>query len=60
MITTELAALLSCPTCSTGGLQLTAREVEGKSILEGELNCESCDKLYPIRKGSPTCCPRAS
>ena len=53
-----MVALLSCPTCRTSGLQLTTHEVEGSSIIGGELTCEGCDKLYPIRKGIPDLMPQ--
>ena len=58
MITTEMATLLACPTCRGSGLRLETREVDDGRILEGDLTCESCGKLYPIRKGIPDLMPQ--
>jgi SAM-dependent methyltransferase len=41
-----------CPACK-GDLEVTREQHEGGEILEGRLDCRTCRKTYPIRRGVP-------
>lgn len=44
--------ILRCSLCG-GFLALKPRIMEGPEIIEGELDCEDCKALYPVRRGIP-------
>lgn len=48
----ELLNLLCCPACA-GGLIVNGAHDAGGDIVSGELLCESCSRIYPIRSGVP-------
>lgn len=48
----KLLKILVCPDCQTD-LTLNETEVSDKEIIEGELTCSGCTKVYPIIKGIP-------
>jgi SAM-dependent methyltransferase len=48
----SLMQYLRCPTCG-GVLDLDASQREGEEIMAGELDCHSCAKRFPIRRGIP-------
>ncbi|MEA2204753.1 MAG: hypothetical protein QOE77_1529 [Blastocatellia bacterium] len=49
----SLLQYLSCPSCA-GPIQLSSTaESEGPEILEGELSCASCSKVFPVVRGIP-------
>ena len=41
-----------CPGCE-GGLSVEPQLSEGEEIIEGELNCPTCDRAFPVRGGIP-------
>lgn len=49
----DLIPLLICPSCLPGEIPLRGRAVreEGGDILEGELLCRRCERVYPIEDG---------
>ncbi|HKO96120.1 MAG TPA: methyltransferase domain-containing protein [Pyrinomonadaceae bacterium] len=49
----RLLQFLACPSCQGNIHQLSASKVEGRETLEGELECESCKRRYPIIRGIP-------
>ena len=51
----EIIHILRCPHCSDPDKSLilqTTRESNGR-IMEGTLNCPSCDARFPVLKGIP-------
>src|SRR5690606_34464075 len=44
--------LLACPACG-GVLAVTPAVQDGIEIMEGELHCDACGELFPIRGGIP-------
>ncbi len=44
---------LQCPKCQTGELRLTATQKLDDEIVEGELNCVTCEQIYPIVRSIP-------
>lgn len=57
-----LLDLLICPACLPDEIQLkeTIREVSREDIVEGELACPQCRKVYPIENGIANLDPNAS
>jgi ubiquinone/menaquinone biosynthesis C-methylase UbiE/uncharacterized protein YbaR (Trm112 family) len=52
-----LLADICCPECG-GGLDLQVGEQSADRIQEGDLECASCKKRYPIHKGIPDLMPQ--
>ncbi|MEP7339383.1 MAG: methyltransferase domain-containing protein [Acidobacteriota bacterium] len=48
----SLLQYLACPACG-GDLSLTAAELEGGEILNGELRCAGCRQTFPVSGGIP-------
>jgi SAM-dependent methyltransferase len=49
----SLLQYLTCPSCA-GPIQLSrTAKSEGPEILEGELSCASCSKVFPVVRGIP-------
>jgi uncharacterized protein YbaR (Trm112 family) len=49
--------ILCCPVCKCE-LKLKISKEENEEIIEGELLCRKCDKVYPIKDGIPDLLPR--
>ncbi len=58
----NLLDLLICPACLPDEIPLTDKLIEtaGEDILEGDLNCPQCGKLYCIRNGIADLSPNGS
>src|SRR5689334_18108786 len=52
----RLIEYLACPDCR-GDLILARGERGGGAIVEGELRCRDCHRLFPIRRGVPRLLP---
>ncbi len=48
----NLLKVLVCPKCKTD-LTLTNMQTQYEEIIEGELKCSDCGKIYPVIKGIP-------
>jgi SAM-dependent methyltransferase len=49
----SLLPYLTCPSCA-GPIQLSSTaKSEGHEVLEGELSCASCSKVFPVVRGIP-------
>src|SRR5947208_435804 len=44
--------LLVCPECA-GPLELDCRAEDAHAVLEGELRCSNCERVFPIRNRIP-------
>jgi len=51
----DLMKILCCPVCK-GDLELEVRE-EDEEIITGELICQKCNVIYPIKEGIPNLLP---
>lgn len=54
----ELMDILACPLCK-GELSLTVTKEDGNEIVEGSLQCKSCEETYPIEDTIPNLLPPA-
>ena len=52
----DLMAFLACPLCK-GGLALAATREEGGEVIDGALQCATCNETYPIADGIPNLLP---
>jgi SAM-dependent methyltransferase len=52
----RLIEILSCPVCGAD-LACTAEARDDGEIMEGELSCRGCDRVYRIREGVPQLLP---
>jgi uncharacterized protein YbaR (Trm112 family)/ubiquinone/menaquinone biosynthesis C-methylase UbiE len=46
-------SLLCCPNCDSSSLELDIDEQVADEIVEGTINCTSCNAIYPITKSIP-------
>src|SRR5918997_1183575 len=49
----SLLKYLACPSCGGGIHLLSVARGEGREILEGDLDCGSCARHYPVVRGVP-------
>ncbi len=54
----ELMDILACPSCK-GELSLSATKEEGEEVVEGSLQCTSCEETFPIKDTIPNLLPPA-
>ncbi|MCD6411090.1 MAG: methytransferase partner Trm112 [Thermoplasmata archaeon] len=52
----ELLDIVCCPICK-GDLELKSKREENGEIIEGELLCKNCGKVYKIEDGIPNLLP---
>ena len=52
----ELMDILACPMCK-GNLTLTVTKEEDDEVVEGSLQCDSCEETYPIEDTIPNLLP---
>jgi uncharacterized protein len=52
----DLLDILACPICK-GTLALAASREEAGEVVEGALNCATCNESYPITNGIPNLLP---
>ena len=48
----KYAPSFACPECE-GSLSVEPQLSEGEDIIEGELNCPTCDRAFPVKGGIP-------
>ena len=53
----KLLDIICCPTCK-GTLKFNSIKREGDEIIEGKLNCQSCEVEYPVLDGIPNLLPK--
>lgn len=46
-------SLLNCPKCKSSKLEVDIEEQVAEDIVEGTINCSSCNSIYPITKSIP-------
>lgn len=49
----RLLQYLACPTCGGNIRLLSVAKEEGQEILEGDLDCDSCERHFPVVRGVP-------
>ena len=49
----SLLQYLTCPSCAGPIRLLSTAKSEGPEVLEGELSCASCSKVFPVVRGIP-------
>jgi len=49
----SLLQYLTCPSCAGPILLSSTAKSEGPEVLEGELSCASCSKVFPVVRGIP-------
>ena len=53
----RLLPFLACPDCR-GDLTIKRQELEGAEIVDGDLLCGGCKRVFPIQRGVPRLLPR--
>lgn len=53
-----LMDILACPLCK-GDFSLTVTKEEGEEVIEGSLQCKSCEETFPIEDTIPNLLPPA-
>ncbi|HYJ48153.1 MAG TPA: methyltransferase domain-containing protein, partial [Pyrinomonadaceae bacterium] len=49
----RLLQYLACPTCGGNIRLLSVAKIEGEEILEGDLDCDGCERHFPVVRGVP-------
>ena len=52
----DMMEILVCPVCK-GPLTLTIVKEDGDEVVQGSLNCASCNETYPIDDSIPNLLP---
>ena len=52
----DLMQILACPVCK-GDLDLQIESEDGDDVINGILNCASCNESYPIEDSIPNLLP---
>ena len=52
----DLMQILACPVCK-GDLDLQIESEDGDDVVNGNLNCASCNESYPIEDSIPNLLP---
>ena len=52
----DIMDILACPGCR-GGLVLTVEVEEDDEVIQGSLECSTCDETYPIIEAIPNLLP---